>query len=86
VWTQCASPPVPEGAGIKPIWDGKSPIDFWANITYECANRNLFFEDDRERKSFQLQCNDRGKFFEPAIWPRCVASKYSYTYQNNIYA
>ncbi len=73
-------PPVPEGLGIAPDWDGQ-PVDFFDNVTYTCENNNLFFEEDRDMEGFEVQCLDSGYFDTPweGEWPTCVDNVYCET-------
>jgi len=70
----CINPPLPPSLGLKYDWGG-NPVPFYQNVTYSCAMANLYFEKDKNMKSFPLECLNDGTFEEPAVWPQCVDSK-----------
>jgi hypothetical protein len=77
-WVSCIDPPVPAGLKIKSDWDGFALYKFHSSAVYTCEKEEgLFFEDSRERKSFEIKCLPGGKWEEPRVWPRCVKSKYT---------
>ncbi len=77
MWIQCLNPPLPDGLGLA--FDDPNqetqPIEFFDNVTYVCSNNALFFEEDRNIDSFEIQCYDDGTFDAPNPWPRCISSK-----------
>lgn len=81
-------PPLPTDRGLKFDWNG-NPIPFHSNVTYTCAKSNLYFEQDRNMKSFTIECLNDGTFDEPIVlsdWPSCVDSKdefFSVSYGEN---
>ncbi|XP_059079908.1 uncharacterized protein LOC131878026, partial [Tigriopus californicus] len=69
------TPPQPNHVNIHPIWDG-NPIPFFANVSYVCSSSGLFFQEDRDHQSFQIQCLEGGQFDVPKPWPACVRTTY----------
>lgn len=71
------NPPLPSDRGLKYNWNG-NPIPFYDNVTYSCEKSNMFFENDRNIKTFTVECLNDGSFAEPFRlddWPLCVDSK-----------
>lgn len=77
IWVQCIDPPTPPGATVKPQWalDTHGPVEFYDNVTYTCAHSGLWFEEDRDMESFEVQCQPDGSFLPPDEWPFCVRSE-----------
>jgi hypothetical protein len=73
VWYKCIDPPLPSDKGLKFNWNG-DPVDFHGKVTYSCERANLFFEVDRNLKSFDLHCMEDGSFETPDPWFNCVTS------------
>jgi hypothetical protein len=73
-WIQCIDPPVPNGHGVKLLWDGVTPYEFYSNATYTCEKYGLWFEEDRDMTNFTLQCLPGGRWKVPRPWPRCIES------------
>ncbi len=75
-WVGCIDPPT--GDGLKSDWDG-STLDFGSNVTYTCAEEDTFFEDDREKTNFTLDCMPQGRWQAILPFPSCVKSKNALT-------
>ena len=75
VWVQCIDPPTPPGMNVKHDWDELTPYEFLSNATYTCDSDGLYFEEDRSKESFTVQCLPNGKWDTPNPWPQCVQSK-----------
>ena len=67
---------MPAGRGIRPIATNGQLFEFGSAVNYTCKSADLFFEDNRERTHFEVGCTTGGIFQTPAIWPRCVDSKF----------
>lgn len=72
--THCMTPPQPNHVNIRPVWDG-NPIPFFDKIRYTCASPGLFFQEDRDLQSFEVECLEGGIFDVPKPWPACVRSE-----------
>ncbi len=64
----------PSAAGRQRV---KTQLEWWSSRVwqYSCERVNLFFEVDRDLKSFDLHCLKDGSFEEPTNWLSCVSSK-----------
>ncbi len=54
-----------------------NPINFHDKVTYSCTFGH-WFDDDRDRKEYSIECMESGFFDEPLQWPKCVKSKSFY--------
>ena len=50
-------------------------VEFWEYASYYCQP-STWFESNRDKPSFEIQCQGDGSFIEPIDWPRCVESKF----------
>ena len=55
------------------LYDG-TPVEFGHNVSYACADANLYYEHNRDLKHWNLKCLPDGSWLIPDVWPRCVAS------------
>ena len=70
-WVACLYPPdPPEQALLALQWDGQ-PTEFHGNVSYTCADENLYFEADKDMSEYNVTCLEDGSFDEPAEWPVC---------------
>ena len=70
-WVACLYPPdPPEEALLALQWDGQ-PTEFYGNVSYTCADENLYFEADKDMPEYNITCLEDGSFDEPAEWPVC---------------
>ena len=71
-WTHCVNPP--SQPNMSPDSEPDELINFDAFVTYTC-NTGYYFEEDKNKTDFQIQCLSSATFQEPPLWPRCVDSK-----------
>ena len=79
-WVACLYPPDPPPEALLALdWDG-TPIEFGGNVSYVCANEDLYFESDKDMTEYNVTCLDdpRGTWDEPKEWPVCFNCKSCY--------
>ena len=74
-WVQCIDPPSPPGLNLDPNWDGITPYEFGSNATYTCKGSGYYFDEDRDKMSFNVTCLPGGRWQVPNPWPFCVTSE-----------
>ena len=67
-------PSAPVGSGLQLMWGG-GPVQFGANVSFECNLEGLYFENDRDQDAIFMECLGNGYFAVPYSWPICVESK-----------
>ena len=67
---------MPTGQGIRPLALQGELFAFGSSVNYTCESSDLFFEDNQDKTHFEVKCMDGGFFEVPAVWPKCVDSKF----------
>ncbi len=55
---------------MTPLWYG-DPIDFGDQLSYKCHD-GFYFEEDRDKETYAIECLPNGKYDDPEEWPTCL--------------
>ena len=45
-------------------------FEFGENATFKCESGDIYFEQDRDMRSFDLTCQTNGRWNAPFEWPK----------------
>ena len=73
--TACAPPSLPKGNRLKLEQAGTLTYAFGKNATILCDGSDVYFEQDKDLKGFNVTCLATGRWDRPFQWPKCIEGK-----------